>query len=195
MKTIIAICALLLAGAAYADKPPIFQPQTDSHMSYADKQIANKALDVLFDSCPAIRAYVGKVQSDYAMYFRQYPHKNKLARIPVAFWTAHRWHRILVLSMTVADVLPHAWTAASAVPAWRNKAAITLYMGTGDAPGIWIQTSTWGTDKDAKQAEKLLCGARKPTWIRAPGIKSLNIAPSLDAFIPAPGMRVIDSTQ
>lgn len=194
MITAVGTALLGLSAAAIAGRPAIFQPDTPPNWTQQDKQVANKALDTLFDSCPAVSHYLTKVQGDYSMHFMKYP-DPAAATSNNAFWTKSGWHRILVLNVTLKGVLPLKWTSSSSVKQWKDQAHIAFFMGAGSAPGVWIQTSHWGDKKNARLAEHLVCGSGKVQWIETPAIKDFDdsiIPASNDAYIHARGLKVID---
>lgn len=174
-------CLWAHVGLAHAGKPPIFKPSTPPDWSYQQKQIVNQALDVLFDKCPSIDKYLPDIQ-DASVGIQNMSLKVVRKSSP-RFWRDHHWDKVLTLDVTV----PQNPSSPYLPKGGKLGSMIAFFMGAGDRPGIYIQTSAMGKTPNPAG----VCGAKHVAYIKTPGIPDLGLPPSKDTFIPAPKLRLV----
>jgi len=173
----IGLVLVLGAGDALAGKPPIFKPDVPPSWTWDRLQIANQAVDLLFDKCPALSDYLTDIQQ--AAYNMEDMGKPIDAQFASPFIKLHHWNKVLRLDIFT---VPNPKSALLKPVSGRAGDDFTFYMGAGDDPGIFLQTS---------HDEVNICGAKPTARIRVPGNKGLAIPDAFDLFIAVPGMKIL----
>lgn len=177
----IAACLLFTISTtcAVAGKPAIFQPEMPANWTWQQRELANKALDVLFDTCPAITQYMADIRA-YDMHVGDIS-KPVDAQSAPKIWKAYEWSRVLRLDLVPSD---HPSTALMKSAIGQFGGAITFYMGAGTNPGIWMQTSAF---------PETLCGAKHTMPVRDTVSPSGLPGEAPDTFIPVPKLQFLDA--
>lgn len=176
-KAAIGVALGLVAFSASAGKPPMFKPDMPASWTYQQKQLANHALDVLFDTCPAISSYLQHDIQSAALHMEDMSSPANAQTAP-PFWGKHRWHQVLRLDLVTVQSPSNAQLAQDA-----GKAGLTVnfYMGSGTDAGIYFESD-----------QHALCGASNSVAVLRPGDASIHMPDAYDTFVPAPSMKLLD---
>lgn len=167
------LAALLLTTfTAHAGKPPIFKPDYPMGWSWQQKQAADKALDVLFDTCPALAKWLPDMDSANV-------YTNDLSK-PInsnerEMLASLGWSNVMVVTIfTVNKPLNPIFEG--------DHTSVDFYLGTGKRTGIFMQGGFF---------PQAACGAKPTSTFRWAGDRSNDKSEEPDTFIAAPALMLL----
>jgi hypothetical protein len=176
MAIALALLFALPVAIAHAGKPAIFKPDIPPSWTAQQRELANKALDVLFDACPAIDSYLTDI-SDASLHVDDMSRPLD-ANVSPEFFRGSHWRRVLLL---VVSIVPKPTNKTLAQDAGEAGLDIDFYMGAGDRPGIYIETN-----------QKEICGSSEAKAVLVRGVAPNGEGNDYDMYVPAPKLKILN---
>jgi hypothetical protein len=172
------LAGMALSGAAYAGHPPLFKPDAPSSWNYSQRQLADRALDVLFQECPSIESWLPDIKGA-SMHVDDM--SSPLNAIEAPMFAPYGWDKVLVVS--VYTVSSPKWPAFAPYVD-RNGVSVDFYLGGGLHPGIFMPTSFFPA---------AACGAKDRRDVRVQNDPSHDMKEDPDSFVPVPALKLLDA--
>ena len=158
--------------------------KTPRDWSVQQHDLAGKAIALLVEACPAIKTYAMDIE---AAKFEEIDQSLPINAQAMDLVLPHPWKRVFSVSMTTASE-PKSKILKEARADTRNFFAadggwIDFDLGTGDDPGIFMQTSLF---------PEAICGAKHPIAVRTQDRSALHGSPP-DTIISVPALQFLDA--
>lgn len=174
MRTKWMLLGLVATMPAHAGKPPMFKPDMPPSWTWQQKQLANKALDVLFDACPGLlKWFPDMAGANIAANDLADPINEQERRMLAPLG----WSHALVVSIYTIPRPQNPMFEG-------DHTVVDFYLGEGKRTGIFMQGGFFPL---------AACGAKPSYTFRWEYDRSSDKSEDPDIFVAAPALKILSN--